>query len=77
MLEPVLCEGRQLSVVDPASEVVPHMPCVNELVGGTVIRQEPSRFPLLTAESKVLKLYEKDKFSFASVLRFGLVGQSA
>ena len=56
MLEPVLGEGRQISVVDPASEIVPHMPCVNELVGGTAIWQEPSRFPLLTAESKLLKL---------------------
>ena len=74
--EPVLGQGRQVGVVDPASEVVPHMPCVNELVGA-VARQEPSIFPFLTAVSKLLKLYEKDKFSFASVLRFGLVGQSA
>ena len=97
--EPVLGEGRQVGVVDPASEetvvvllkddlgqvlsivrrdvkdrpgaseVVPHMPCVNELVGA-VARQEPSIFPFLTSVSKLLKLYEKDKFSFASVLRF-------
>ena len=97
--EPVLGEGRQVGIVDPASEetvvvllkddlgqvlsivrrdvkdrsgaseVVSHMPCVNELVGGIAIWQEPSRFPLLTAESKLLKLYEKDKFSFRFVLR--------
>ena len=46
MLEPVLGEGRQISVVDPASEIVPHMPCVNELVGA-VAMQEPSTFPSL------------------------------
>jgi hypothetical protein len=59
MLELVLGEGRQISVVDPASEVVPHMPCVNELVGA-VARQEPSIFLFLTAVSKLLKLYEKE-----------------
>ena len=56
MLEPVLGEGRQISVVDPASEIVPHMSCFNELVGA-VARQEPSIFPFLTAVSKLLKLF--------------------
>ena len=65
MLEPVLGEGRQISVVDPASEIVPHMPCVNELVGGTAIWQEPSRFPLLTAESKLLKLFQIHQILFS------------
>ena len=56
MLEPVLGEGRQISVVDPASEIVPHMPCVNELVGGTAIWQEPSRFPLPYSGEQVTEI---------------------